>query len=147
MRNPPAPALVLGLLGLGPFFGGAGVYAFGPPALGGPGLLTLLAWSAAVLAFLGGARWGVEMALRPEPRWLVLGASMLPPAAALALLAAAPLASPERQLAGFIAAFALQWLWDAAAKDPPRWYARLRMLLTAGTVLALAVALWKTLAL
>ena len=145
--RPPAAALVLGLLGLIPFFAGAGVYAWGPPNLGGPGLLTLLAWSAATLSFLGGARWGVEIAARPEPRWSVLAASILPPAAAWLLLAAAPLAYTERQLGGFLAAFVLQWLWDLTAKDPPRWYGRLRTVLTAGAVLALTLALWKTLAL
>lgn len=138
---------MLGLLGLAPFFGGAAVYAWGPPELGGPGLLTLLAWSAAILSFLGGTRWGVEMAARAQPRWSVLALSVLPAAAAWLLLAAAPLAATERQLTGFIVAFALQWLWDLTAKDPPRWYGRLRTLLTAGAVLALAVALWKTLAL
>ena len=148
MRKIPAPALVLGLLGLLPFFAGAAVYAWGPPNLGGPGLLTLLAWSAAILSFLGGARWGVEVTARPAgPRWTVLGASVLPSLAAWLLLAAAPLAATERQLTGFIAAFALQWLWDLTAKDPPRWYPRLRTLLTAGAVLALAVALWRTLSL
>ena len=130
-----------------PFFGGAGVYAFGAPELGGPGLLTLLAWSAAILSFLGGTRWGVEMAAHPEPRWSVLILSILPPAAAWLLLAAAPLALTERQLGGFMLAFGLQWLWDATAKDPPRWYGRLRTVLSAGAVAALALALWKTLAL
>ena len=143
--RPPGPALVLGLLGLAPFFGGAAVYAWGPPNLAGPGLLTLLAWSAAVLSYLGGVRWGVEMAARPQPRWSVLTLSVLPSAAAWLLLAAAPLAATERQLTGFVAAFALQWLWDFTAKDPPRWYPRLRTLLTAGAVLALAAALLKTL--
>ena len=135
----------MGLLGLAPFLAGAGVYAFGPPNLGGPGLLTLLAWSAAILSFLGGTRWGVEMAARPQPRWSVLVLSVLPPAAAWILLSASQLATTERQLTGFIAAFALQWLWDLRAKDPPRWYAPLRTLLTAGAVAALALALWKTL--
>ena len=146
MRRPPTPALVLGVLGLVPFFAGAGVYAFGPADLGGPGLLTLLAWSAAILSFLGGTRWGVEMAARPQqPRWSVLTPSVLPTAAAWLLLAAAPLAATERQLMGFIAAFVLMWLWDFRAKDPPRWYGPLRTLLTAGAVVALALALWKTL--
>ena len=147
MRTPPAPALILGLLGLLPFFAGAGVYAFGSPELGGPGLLTLLTWSAAVLSFLGGTRWGVEIAENPDPRWSVLTLSVLPPLAAWLLLAAAPLAQTERQLGGFIAAFALQWLWDSRAKDPPRWYGGLRTFLTAGAVVSLVLALWATLGL
>jgi hypothetical protein len=75
----------------------------------------------------------------------VLILSVLPPMAAWLLLAAAPLAATERQLTGFIAAFALQWLWDLRAKDTPRWYGPLRTLLTAVAVAALALALWKTL--
>ena len=144
MNRTPVAAILLGLLGLLPFFAGAGVYAFGPPNLGGPGLLTLLAWSAAVLSLLGGARLGME-AVAPRPRAAVLAAAMLPAVAAWLLLAAAPLAYPERQLGGFIAAFALQLLWDARSRELPAGYRRWLTLLTAGALLALAVALWKTL--
>lgn len=145
-RTPPAAA-ILGLIALLPFLAGAGLYAFGPPNLGGPGLLTLLAWSAAVLSLLGGARFGMELAARQPPRGAVLAAALLPAVAAWLLLAAAPLAYPERQLGGFMAVFALQWLWDARSRDVPAWYPRWRTLLTMGALAALALALWKTLSL
>ncbi len=122
----------------------AGVYGYGAPALRGPALLTLLTYSAAVLSYLGGVRWGVEIALRRQPRWIVLGAAVLPSIAAWALLAGSTLTA-ELQLGGFLAAFLLQWAWDSRAVSPPAWYPRLRTLLTLGAVLALAVALEATL--
>ena len=122
----------------------AGVYAFGDPQLRGPALLTLLGYSAAVLSFLGGVRWGVEIALRRQPRWIVLGAAVLPSLTAWGLLAGSALRT-EHQLGGFLAAFLLQWAWDSRAVSPPAWYPRLRTLLTLGAVLALAVALEATL--
>ena len=138
---------MLGAAGLLPFVAGAAVYAWGPGDLRGPALLTLLTWSATTLSFLGGVRWGVEISARREPRWSVLTLSVLPPTAGWLLLAAAPLAATERQLGGFIAAFALQWLWDGRAEDPPRWYAPLRFWLTLGAVACLAAALHATLVL
>ena len=141
--RPPSSAAALGALGLIPLFAAALVLAFGPPNLAGPALLTLTAYSAAVLSFLGGVRWGVEIALTRSPRWAVLAASNLAPIAAW-LLVAAPGAfglSEVQALGGFILAFLLQWAWDSRSTTPPAWYPRLRTLLTLGAVLALAVAL------
>jgi len=131
-------------LGLIPFFVAAGVYAYGPGNLAGPALLTLLTYSAAVLSFLGGARWGVEMAVRRHPRWIVLAPAVLVSLVAWILLASSGLTA-EHQLGGFIAAFLLQWAWDSRSNSPPAWYPRLRTLLTLGAVLALAAALEATL--
>jgi hypothetical protein len=138
--RPPASAATLGALSLIPFFVAAAVYAWGEPQLRGPALLTLLGYSAAVLSFLGGVRWGVEIALRRQPRWIVMGPSVLPSLAAWGLLAGANLEA-QHQLGGFLVAFLLQWAWDSRAVSPPAWYPRLRTLLTLGAVLALAVAL------
>ena len=144
-RKPPASAGVLGTLGLAPFFAAAGAYVWGPGQWTGPALLSLLAYAATVLAFLGGVRWGVEI-VRPEPRWTVLTASVLPQLAAFALLAA-PRIDVSWQLGGLLVAFVAQGLWDGVAKSPPRWYARLRTFLTFGAVLALAAGLQATLSL
>jgi hypothetical protein len=124
----------------------AGIYGFGPPRLAGPALLTLLTYSAAVLSFLGGARWGVEMALLRHPRWRVMGPAVLSSLVAWGLLSAPGLAA-EHQLGGFIAAFLIQWAWDSRSTSPPAWYPRLRTLLTLGAVLCLSVALEATLTL
>lgn len=145
-RASPA-ALTLGVLGLVPFAGAAGLYAFGAESQRGVALLTLLAYSSAILSFLGGTRWGMEIAARRPPRASVLVLSNLPPLAAWLLLAGGGGASltEVQALAGFLAAFAVQGFWDARASDAPRWHRRLRVGLTVGACAALAVALATTL--
>lgn len=134
----PMAAGLPGVLGLIPFFAASGLYVWGRPELAGPALLTLLAYSAVTLSFLGGLRWGYEMA-RPEPRIAVMLAACLPALAGWLILAT-PLPAGY-QLGGFIAALVLQWLWDAGSSDLPRWWSRLRTVLTLGAGLALAVAM------
>jgi hypothetical protein len=136
----PAPAWVLGLSGLIPFFVAAGAYAFGPPRLAGPALLALVTYAAAILSFLGGARWGAEILRTNCPGWLTLAGSVLPSLVAWGLLAA-PFATPQWQLSGFLAAFLAAWLWDVRSVHLPPWYERLRTMLTLGAVVALGVAL------
>ena len=110
-------------------------------------LLTLLAYSAAILSFLGGTRWGMEVAARRPPRASVLVLSNLPPIAAWLLLAAGGAAglSEVQTLGGFLLAFLVQGAWDARASDAPAWHRRLRLGLTLGAVGALLVALATTL--
>lgn len=135
------------MLGLLPFVGAAGLYAFGEPNKRGVALLTLLAYSAAILSFLGGTRWGMEVAARRPPRTGVLVLSNLPPIAGWLLLAGGGAASltEVQSLGGFLAALALQGVWDARASDAPRWHRRLRVGLTVGACAALALALATTL--
>jgi hypothetical protein len=134
--------------GLIPFWAAALAFAFGPPQLAGPALLTLLAYSAAILSFLGGTRWGMEVAARRPPRASVLALSNLPAVAAWLLLAAGGgFGLTEVQtLGGFILAFIVQGVWDARASDAPRWHRSLRVWLTLGACGALATALGATLA-
>lgn len=141
----PIAAGLPGVLGLVPFFGASGVYVWGDPQLAGPGLLFLLSYAATVLSFLGGVRWGYEMA-RPQPRVLVMLAASAPALAAWLLLAL-PFLSAPWQIGGFIVAFVLSWLWDAGSGDLPRWWSRLRTLLTLGAGLALGIALEQSLSL
>ena len=60
-------------------------------------------------------------------------------------LLAAPFATPGWQLSGFILAFLGCWLWDLRSGQIPPWYERIRTLLTFGVVIALGVALEKSL--
>lgn len=131
-------AWILGLLGLLPFLAASGVYAFGPERWSGPALLALLAYSAAILSFLGGIRWGAEMNARPGAR-LSLVLSNAPPLVAFALLAA-PAIDARWQIGGFLLAFVAQGLWDLTLRGP-NWWPLLRLVLTAGVALCLAVAL------
>lgn len=142
--RPPITPLALGAAGLIPFLGSAFAYAFGDPRLAGPALLTLVTYSAAILSFLGGVRWGAEMMASPRPSALVMIGSNLPSLLAWGLLAA-PFATPVMQFTGFLIAFVLHWAWDLASPGLPAWYRRLRTPLTVGAVLSVGLALWKSL--
>ena len=107
----PRIILVYGLAGVVPFVA--------PPlaSLAWPGLrdaaaTVAVAYGALILSFLGGARWGLAAA-RPAPGIGVISLAMLPTLAAL---------------------LALHFVWDARSPGLPRWYPRLRALLTAGAV-------------
>jgi hypothetical protein len=136
----PLAAGLPGVLGLIPFFAAMGLFLWGRPNQAGVALLTLLAWSAVSLSFLGGARWGHESA-RPEPRLAVMAASGLPVIAGWLILAT-PL-DTTKQLGAFIAGFVALWLWDVISRDLPPWQAKLRTFLTLGVVIALGLSLWK----
>lgn len=136
----PAPLWTLALLALAPFPVSAAVYAYGAPAQGAFALSAILAWSAMVLSFLGGVRWGLESA-RPAPRYLRLSGSVISSVAAWCLLMAHGRVEAAWLIGGFMAAFILQWLFDHAAPDVPSRYPRLSTVLTAGACVSLAVAL------
>lgn len=103
----------------------------------------MLAYSAAILSFLGGTRWGMEVAGGRPPRASVLALSNVPAVAAWLLLAAGGGfgLTEVHALGGFLIAFLLQGAWDARASGAPAWHRRLRVGLTAGAALALALAL------
>ncbi|KRB48737.1 MAG: DUF3429 domain-containing protein [Pseudomonadota bacterium] len=136
----PRPLWVIALLGLAPFPTAAVGYVFGPADVTGPALTVLLTWSAVVLGFLGGIRWGLESA-RAAPRWTRLAMSIVSPAVAWALVFARGSIDVPWLLCGFMAAFILQWLFDHAAPDVPARYPRLMTTLTLGACISLALAL------
>lgn len=136
MRGIPAGALWLGLLGLLPFYGAA-LLAHQPLTVGAAARIGFVVYAAVILSFLGGVRWGLEIAREsgtPSPRRLVL--SVLPPlygwACAVGTLVW------DLSLSGFVATgFVLQFLWDrAAAREglAPAWYEPLRSILTVGVL-------------
>ncbi|HEY0052316.1 MAG TPA: DUF3429 domain-containing protein [Caulobacteraceae bacterium] len=146
----PAPVRVtwavwaLSLGGLIPFAAAAAVLLLIPGSpLAGPALLTLFAWSATVLSFLGGARWGMELA-KPSPRPNVLAAACLPALAAWLIVAATPVSLLSWQPALLASAFIAAFLWDARS-GMGRAYRHVRLVCTAGAVLALLVGLKATL--
>jgi hypothetical protein len=142
MRPTPLLAWIIGLAGLIPFFLTAWQIAYGPENLHGPALLYLLSYAAAVLSFLGGARWGAELH-RHEIRPWVLLVSTLPALAAWLLVAATLRFDAKKQLLGFIAAFALQLLWDLTDTEAPKRYRVLRGVCSVGALAALGLAWWK----
>ena len=128
----PRPAWVLGLGGLIPFIVAAAI-SWAPVAdVRQTALVALAAYAAVILSFLGGVRWGAL--LRDEAalaRWTPLGLAVLP-----SLIAWAALLLPEAaMLALLFAGLLLQFVLDARAAmrgELPRWYARLRVILSTG---------------
>lgn len=149
-RSPATPgaqaAWLLGMAGLLPFFLSGAVLWAGPGRLG-PAVflapLALMAYAATIVSFLGGVRWGYELArpAGPDPRLLV--GSVLPQIAAWGLLFA-PLASPAR-LGGLLLVLLVQGGADMLSDDLPGWYRALRAPLTVGAAAALVSGLVWTL--
>ena len=126
----------LTLVAIMPFAGATwALWAVGGP-YAGPALLALMAWAAAMLAFLGGVRWGATAA-SPAPDGLMLAAAWLPAFAGWGLLAA-PITDVRLQIGGFIAAFAAVLLWELRAAGPG---GAPRLALIAGALIALIAAL------
>jgi hypothetical protein len=136
----PWPLWIIALLGLVPFPASAAAYVWGPADLVGPALTVMITWSAVMLGFLGGIRWGLESS-RAEPRWTRLAMSVVSPIAGWALVFARGSVEAPWLLCGFLAAFILQWLFDHTAPDVPARYPRLMTTLTAGACVSLALAL------
>ena len=145
--KPALAAWFLGLAGTIPFMATASIYCLGPDPLKGPMSLALLAYAGVILSFLGGARWGIEVAKHAPPRARVLIPSVIPSLVAWGLLVGAAWAPLKWQIGGLIAAFLAQWLWDNSSLEPPIWYAPLRTVLTliAGVSMAFVLQdIWRS---
>jgi hypothetical protein len=130
----PAAVLVYGLLGLIPFVLPPLLGAWSPAHAGFIALIAL-GYGALILSFLGGARWGLEVA-NPVPGLMTVSLSMLPTIAGLMLLLSVWLSRPV-QLTAMAVLLALQMVWDVRSRRLPGWYPRLRVLLTLGAVAGL----------
>lgn len=136
----PLAALVIGLLGLLPFFCGA-IAAWRPELAPGIGGKLIVGYGAIILAFLGGIRWGTAIGPYDGRRQtLEFTASVIGSIVGLAALFV-PLIPGLTLLIG---SYLLHALWDVASAEAgrlPAWFGKLRMLLTAGAVFSLLLAL------
>ena len=139
---PPAP-LWLTLAGIVPFFGTTIALWMWRDDIGL--LLTAALWqlvyAAMILSFLGGVRWGYEMARQDTPRWGLMGLSVLGALAGWALVMAAfnPVikAWMLALMAGF---FVLHYIFDRFSADLPGWYRAIRFWPTLAAALCLLFA-------
>ena len=138
----PLPLWIIALAALAPFPAAALAYTFGPTVQAPFAMAAILTWSAIVLAFLGGVRWGLETG-REAPRWTRLAASVISPVIAWILFLGRDAIPAQWELIGFLAAFLLQWLFDRAAPDVPARWPRLMTTLTLGACVSLAMVLEK----
>jgi len=139
-EDAPAALWLMAVLALLPFPVSAGVYGYGPPGEARPAVTVLLTWSAMVLCFLAGVRWGLESG-RPRPRRGRLAGSLIFAVIAWGLLLARWRFPLTWTLTAYLAAFMLQWLSDHAAPDVAARFPRLSTAVTAAACISLAVAL------
>ncbi|MHB8283126.1 MAG: DUF3429 domain-containing protein [Caulobacteraceae bacterium] len=135
----PSVAWTYGLLGLIPFAVGGVMLAVGDAKSKATARRGLVLYGALIASFLGGGRWGLEIADKPV-RTSVISASMAPTVASF-LLALLPRTMNRVKFAGLAAVFAAQWVWDTRSSAPPTWYPPLRTALTAGALAALLTGL------
>ena len=132
-----APAvLAFGRLGIIPFWSLPVTSVLSPNGVGVAAAVEAV-YSALILSFLGGARWG--LAVRDaSPNPVLVGLAMTPTLAGLAVLIFTH-GELRLRLLALAVALTLSWGWDLATKGLPPWYARLRTGLTLGAVSGLCV--------
>jgi hypothetical protein len=135
--KPATPPVVLlyGIAGLIPFFA-APILTLAAPDFRWQANEALLWWSAIILSFLGGARWGAAVqTAAPAPA--LIGLAILPSIAGWLILLL-PATARVTQFAALAGALLLHLAWDWRSDGLPGWYGKLRLGLTAGAVIALA---------
>ncbi len=139
----PAPARVFGFAGLIPFFVGAALCWATDATVTNTSLplgsFVLTTYSAVILSFLGGIRWGVAM---QHPSlindWQVVAFAMVPSLVAWAAL----LTHAKVGLPMLLVGFSLQYVIDYRSTKnniTPPWFLTLRSLLTLGAILSVLV--------
>ena len=135
------PALLLTGAGAIPFIGLVIAMSVMEPPTNATMALWLQTYAAVILSFLGGIRWGLEIA-RPAPSGAVLGLSVLPALAGWAILPPAIILLPgPRWFLAYAGLFALQLVWDLVSARVPGWFKPLRAGVSI-VVVASLVAAW-----
>jgi hypothetical protein len=139
-QAPPVALWAIAVLALAPFPVSAIAYGYGPPDMARPALTVILTWSAVVMSFLGGVRWGMEtgrVEVRPARQVISVTSAVI----AWGLLLGRGRVPDSWILAGAIAAFLLQWLFDHQGPDVPARYPKLSTAITAAACVSLAICL------
>lgn len=144
----PRPALVLGLAGLLPFVWGVATLLI--PALNsltlnalGPrftGPYVLISYGSVILSFMSGVLWGFA-ARGAESRYSGYALSVLPALWVFFMVGGGPSQALSALIVGYLALLRIDWQFSTWGLTPP-WWMRLRLMLSAGVVLALALGLW-----
>jgi hypothetical protein len=146
METIPRAALWLGIAGSLPFWIAALCFFTGIGMTEGQALAVALAYGGLMLSFIGGIRWGVALCSvddRQRAREMIGGA--VPVAVGLAAFFLAPAIG----LSLIIIALFVQALADVMSADRghlPRWFGRLRALLTALAVVPVILILTRVIA-
>ena len=142
-QSPPQVPMALMFAGIIPFVSTAGLMFVwrDTPALKVTMSPWLLVYAALILSFLGGVRWGVEIAKRERPRFAELGPATLGALIGWGLVMAAfQHGFPAWTFAAMMVALILHFLYDIISPELPLWYRRLRLWPTLGAVGSLVLA-------
>lgn len=145
----PRPALFLGLAGLLPFvWGVATILSPGLHQLTlnliGPrfvGPFVLIAYGSVILSFMSGVLWGFAAKAEDSQRWTGYALSVLPALWVFFMVGGGASRALSALIVGYLVLLRLDMQfshWGLA----PRWWMQLRLMLTVGVVLALALGLW-----
>lgn len=140
---PPQVPMALMIAGIIPFASAAGAMFVWRDELANmvTAALWLLVYSAMILSFLGGVRWGAEIAKRERPRFAELGPSVIGALAGWGLVMAGfQFGMKPWMMAAMAAALTLHYIYDSVSPELPRWYRQLRFWPSLGAVLSLLVA-------
>jgi hypothetical protein len=140
-KTPRAP-LALMTFGIVPFavFAGLILYWRDQPIQMQNAGLWLTIYSAVILSFLGGVRWGVEIALRERPRWGELVPSIMGSLIGWGgVVWYFQTLHQEYVLAGMAGALLLHYFYDILSPELPHWYRKLRIWPTLGAIASLAL--------
>ncbi len=149
MNGVPKSALYLGLAGLIPFIWGALTYLnsdlhdLGMRELGSRfvGPYIQLFYGSVILSFMSGVLWGFATKTSGTKATVGYTLSVLPALWAFFMTGGGPISAGTNLMIGFAGLLvldALFWYWGLA----PRWWMRLRILLTAIVLLCLAVGVY-----
>lgn len=145
MAQIPRSALILGLAGLIPFLWGAATQVSEPLALWGVewlgprfiGPYIGLSYGMVILCFMSGVLWGFATKAEDEAgRFYAL--SVIPALWAFFLVGDGPVSSAIYLGAGFLGLLVLDWQFQAQGLAP-RWWMRLRVMLSAVVLACLAL--------
>lgn len=102
--------------------------------------LWLQTYTAVILSFLGGIRWGMAVA-NPAAGQTPLVLSVLPALAGWAILPFALILTPGAEwYLGYALLFALQLIWDWNARSMPAWFREVRLMISIVVIASLAAA-------
>lgn len=147
MKRIPAPALILGLAGLIPFLFGV-ITQIWPPmhlwaastfgtAFVGPSLQ--LTYGLVICVFMSGVLWGFATRAEGQHAWIAYTLSVAPALWVFFMVSTRSQNGAENLMIGFTAIFLIDflfYLWGLT----PRWWMRLRFMLTAIVLGCLYVA-------
>jgi hypothetical protein len=145
MAQIPRSALILGLAGLIPFLWGVATQLSEPLALWGVAWLGPrfvgpyigLSYGMVILCFMSGVLWGFATKAEDDAgRFYAL--SVIPALWAFFLVGDGPVSSAIYLGAGFLGLLVLDWQFQAQGLAP-RWWMRLRVMLTAVVLASLAL--------